>query len=592
MAGIPFVVDPNPRVASEHDQETAMHSKLAFMQNASWRNMFAQQWEEVAATIFPEQRNTFYFGAYNFPGLKKTDWQVDSSGMLALWRFSAICDSLLTPANMQWHSLCASNPDVMKDRATALWFENVTRTLFKQRYAPTANFAGQNYANFMQLGAFGTTGLFIDGFEDPVTKAIKGFRYKSEPLGSLFIAENHQGLVTEMFRWLRMTAKQIYTRWGPDKFPVSLIASLQENSPLVHNVVHHVYMRGDYDPQLILHPKGKPWASVYVYMDAGTLLEEDGYYTFPLACGRYSQAPGEVYGRGPAMMVLPSLKTLNAQKRTFLKVGHREADPVLLIADDGLLDGVSLMPGKVVKGGIDPKTGRPMVGTLPSGKIQTTLEMMQEERGIIDDAFLVNLFKVLEENPNMSATAVVELANQKGILMAPTMGRQQSEYLGSLVVREIDEGMRQGMFDAMPPALKEAEGEYEVVYTTPMSRTLRAQEVSGFMRSVEMAKEVAIASGDNSVLDPFDFPSAIPAIAEIQSVPPSWMSTPRQMAQKQKARAQQQAIAQKIQAASGQAALQNAQTKATQAGAGGAGGAGAQTPPGVFQPINLQQPGQ
>lgn len=556
--------------------------------------MFAQQWEEVSQLIFPEQRNTFYYGSYNFPGLKKTDRQVDSTGMLALWRFAAICDSLLTPANMQWHGLCASDEYVMKDRATALWFENATKTLFKERYAPHANFAGQNYANFMQLGSFGTDGMFVDGYNDPATGLVSGLRYRSEALGGLFITENHQGQVDGFFRWLRMTARQIYIKFGPNNFPQNIKGSLDSSSPLVFNIIHHVCRRADYDPQALLDKKGKPWASYYVSMDAPWILEEAGYYTFPLACGRYLQAPGEVYGRGPAMMVLPSLKTLNAQKRTFLKVGHREGDPILLTADDGILDGVSLRPGAQIKGGIDPQTGRLMVMPLPTGKIQTTLEMMQEERSIIDDAFLVNLFKVLEDNPNMSATAVVELANQKGILMAPTMGRQQSEYLGTLVVRELDELMRQGKLDPMPPRLVEAQGEFEVVYTTPMSRALRMGQVTGYMHALEMAKEVATATGDNSVMYPFATQRSIPAIAEILSSPPSWMSTPAEIKNKAAMAQRAQQIEQKIQAASGQAALQNAQTKQQEAQAKTSGSFGAATqgqpPPGTFQPINLQQP--
>lgn len=575
---------PEPRVIPRDEEECVYLTKQKFFQEAAWRNQYAQQWEEVSQTIFPEMKNTFYYGAYNFPGQKKTQEQVDSTGMLALWRFAAICDSLLTPANMQWHGLAASNDYVMKDRATRLWFEYAARLVFKQRYAPTANFAGQNYANFLQLGAFGTNGMFIDGFRDPYTDLVRGLRYKSEPLGSLFILVDHQNLVTGMFRWLRLTARQIYTRW-PQTFPPALVGPLQQESPLQYNVVHHVCRRADYDPEAILSIKGKPWASYYVAMDSNGLLEEDGYWSFPLACGRYLQAPGEVYGRGPAMMVLPSLKTLNAQKRTFLKVGHREGDPILLTADDGMLEGASMIPGSVVKGGIG-EDGHPRVGVMPSGKIQTTLEMMQEERNIVDDAFLVNLFKVLEENPNMSATAVVELANQKGILMAPTMGRQQSEYLGSSVVREVDELMRQGVLPPMPPRLREAHGEYDIVFTTPMSRTMRAQEVAGFMRSVEMAKEIALASGDNSVLDPFNFPVAIPGIAEVQSVPASWMSSKQQVAQKGQARAQAAQREQQTKDLPGQAAIMNAHTKAAAAGVGGGN-----TPPGTFAPINLQPQG-
>jgi hypothetical protein len=76
-----------------------------------------------AQLIWPEHRNTFFYGSWNWPGQKKTWQQVDASGMLALHRFAAISDSLLTPANSQWHTLEANDDYVMKDRATRLWFD-------------------------------------------------------------------------------------------------------------------------------------------------------------------------------------------------------------------------------------------------------------------------------------------------------------------------------------------------------------------------------------------------------------------------------------------------------------------------------------
>ena len=38
----------------------------------------------------------------------------------------------------------------------------------------------------------------------------------------------------------------------------------------------------------------------------------------------------------------------------------------------------------------------------------------------------------------MTATEVLERAREKGALLAPTMGRQQSEALGPMIEREID----------------------------------------------------------------------------------------------------------------------------------------------------------
>jgi hypothetical protein len=76
-----------------------------FAQLTTWRNTFAQQWEEVAELVLPTSRNTFFYGNFNWPGQKKTDRQVDATAMMALQRFGAILDSLLTPRNMLWHML-------------------------------------------------------------------------------------------------------------------------------------------------------------------------------------------------------------------------------------------------------------------------------------------------------------------------------------------------------------------------------------------------------------------------------------------------------------------------------------------------------
>ncbi len=260
------------------------------------------------------------------------------------------------------------------------------------------------------------------------------------------------------------------------------------------------------------------------------------------------------------MDVLPALKTLNAEKRMFLKQGHRAADPVLLTNDDGLIDSISLRPGAMNKGGVNDQ-GVEMVKVLPTGKIEVTKEMMDEERSLINDSFLVTLFQIMTETPQMTATEVVERINEKGILLAPTVGRQQSEYLGPMIERELDLLMDMRMLPPMPPRLREAKGEYHVVYTSPLARSQRAQEASGFLRTVESALEVAGQMQDMSILDPFSFNRAYPAIAEIQNVPPDWMNSDEEIEAKVKARAAQQQQQQQIESLPGQAAMMNAQTK-------------------------------
>jgi hypothetical protein len=565
-----LVAIDRPRVIGQREQDIVLDVMREFSQMQWARSTTAGHWEEIAALILPSSRNTFFYQNYNTPGAKKTEQQVDASGMMALHRFGAICDSLLTPRNMKWHQLSANNDYVMKDRGTRLWFEQATDILFKYRYSPMANFASQNQSNYQSLGAFGTGGMFIDRLDSRWHNGIAGLRYKSIPLGELFLRENHQGIIDGFIRWFKLTAYQAVQKWGRDALPEGLKAPLEQGSEWRYNFLHCVKPRDDHDPDR-LDVRALPFSSYYVSVEGQCLMQpEGGYRSFPIAAPRYDQAPGETYGRSPAMMVLPALKTLNAEKRTFLKQGHRAADPVLLVSDDGVVD-MNLRPGAMNKGGVS-SDGKPLVHVLPSGNIQISKEMMADEKSLINDAFLVTLFQILTETPQMTATEVIERTNEKGILLAPTIGRQQSEYLGPMIDRELDllASMRgadgEPVLPPMPPRLREARGEYEVVYTSPLARAARAQEVAGFFRTVEFVRELVNVTGDPSLLDPLDFETAIPEIAEINAVPVRWTSDDDAIGAKRKMRANQQARQEQIAAAPAAAAMIKARAVAAKTG--------------------------
>jgi len=567
-AVVPYALDltiRRQRDVSDRERAIVQGIMREFGQYQVRRSTFAGQWEEVSQLILPTSRNTFYYQNYNAPGQKKTQQQVDATGALALHRFCAIADSLVTPRNMFWHGL-SSDDYVMKDRATRLWFENTTKMLFRMRYAAKANFAAQNYNNWQSLGAFGNATMYVDRYDGRWDGGQSGLRYKSVPLGETFFGENHQGKVDRMIRWFRLTPYQAVQKWGLDALPGNLLQPLQQESQYGYNFLHCVRPRSDdYDPEAIDH-RSLPFQSYYVSIEGMCLMQpESGYRTFPFAVSRYDQTPGEVEGRGPAQLVLPSLKTLNAQKVTFLKQGHRAADPVLLTADDGVV-GLSMRPGATNKGGVT-SDGKLLVHTLPTGDIKISIEMMQEERAIIDDVFLVSLFKVLSENPNMTATQVIELVNEKGMLVAPTLGRQHTEYVGGLVERELDLLADMRMLDPMPPRLREARGHYEVTDTSPLSLAASAGKAAGFLRTIEQVRELVNVTQDVSLLDPFDFDTATPEIARINNVPEAWMADQQSIAAKRKNRAAAQQRQEQIQAAPAQAAMIKARAVAAKSGA-------------------------
>lgn len=538
---------------TQREQRIIDESLREFSELQTYRSQRAWQWEESASLGMPSMRNTFFYGNYNFPGIKKTQLQVDSTVMLANWKFGAICDAMMTPFSSQWHMLASTNPYIQKNRACRLYFEQVSHILAELRNSPTAAFRRNNQTIWQMTGMFGNAPMFVDQDCDLRGKPARGIRYKAIPLGQVFIRTNHQDKVIGFCRWFRLTAGQAmgYAEWR-DKLPEGIKQAAEKNSQAPFDFLHRVCPNDEYDPER-KDAGGKLYSSYYIAITGKKLLSEGGYRTFPMPYCRYMQNPEDSYADGPAQLILPTLKTVNAEKGMFLKLGHRTADPILLGPDDGLVD-PSLIPGAYVKGGVSPE-GKPLMQPLQFGSLQITKEMMDEERAIIGEAFLTTIFSALVENPQMTATQVVELINQKGIFLAPMAGSMAPDYLGALIERELDIAADLRMLPPMPPLLKEARGEYKVIYTSPLFKGARAGDAAGFLRTVESILEVAGQMQDPSLLDPFNFKVAVPAIADIQSVPPSWMASPEEMLAKAQIRAKQMAQQQQIQALPAQAAM-------------------------------------
>jgi hypothetical protein len=527
-----------------------------FEQLASQRGDLDSHCQEIAERVIPAHRNQFNSRGMNTTKGEKRNTEVyDATAGVALGRFSSILDSLLTPRNQTWHRVISSNPDLNKSKDVRGYFDTVTQILFRHRYSPLANFASQNQQNYSSLGAYGNGCVFIDKLRGKT----RGLRYKNIHFAQTYFMEDHQGMVDGVIRHYPMTARQAIQKWGVDALPSSIAKCTDKQQEFFF--LHCVKPRQDYDPER-LDARGKPFMSRHVCLDGKKLVGPDeGYESFPYAISRYLQTPGEVYGRSPAMEVLPAIKTLNAQKKTLLKQGQRAADPILLMNDDGMLNAFSMMPGAKNPGAVNAD-GRPLVHTLPVGNVNLNKDMMDEERAIINDVFLVTIFQIMVESPQMTATEVIERTREKGILLAPTIGRQQSEYLGPLINRELDLLGQMGLLPPFPMALREAKGEYELLYDSPLSRAARAEEVSGLNRSLQTVLEMVKFSGNAEPLDHYDWDSIIPELNDIHGVPSRWMRGPEQIEQIRGARAKAQQEAAAAQAAPGAAGLIGAAAKA------------------------------
>lgn len=519
------------------------------------RANFDSQWEEAAARLIPAHRSSFtgrgLDNVYGGQGAKKTEEMVDATASIANQRFGAVMESLGTPQSSFWHRLAPASKQLKNNRAVRLYFDELTELLFSYRYRPSANFVPQSQQVYTALGAYGNGTLYVDEPDDTL-----GLRYRYLHLGETFFAQNHAGIIDTLYRPFWLDARQAMQQFKTGLPEAITTAAQNANDSQKFEFLQCIYPNSDFH-QGQLGTEGMRFHSKYITRVAEKVILQEGYYSFPAPTARYTQAPNEVYGRGPAQWVLPSIKLLNEEKKVTIKTGHRALDPVLLAHDDGAIDGFSLRNGALNKGGVNAD-GKPLVHALVTGNFAISEKLMEMEKQIIFDAFLINLFQILIDTPQMTATEVLERAREKGMLIAPTAGRFQAEFLGRLIERELDVLGRQGLLPPPPQILIEAGGGYKIEYDSPMSRMMRAEKAAGYLRSRGIAVEMAAATGDASILDHFNDDVAMPEIMDIYGSPTRWTRSEEQVAQRRASREEAAADQQMIEAAPSIAAVAKA----------------------------------
>lgn len=532
------------------DDDLIRSIMMGLSEAQTWRSTFENHWDDVSRVVLPQMADSFQPDNINVPGQERGREMFDTTANTALYRYASAMNSMLTPAGSTWHGIRIADPKLNKLRSVRLWCEQVTEILFHYRNSARSGYQAQQYEAYVNQGAFGTSAMYIDALTDPRTGKPDGLRYRNIHIGELYVSENHQGIVDKVWRRWRMTARNISNQWfskNPDAAPDIIKAALAKNPEAKFFVVHHICPRESWS-SYPLSGKAMQFGSYYVLEQAKVLLDESGYRSWPLPVARINTAPGEMYGRGPAMQVLPAIKGLNSQKKTVLKQAHRAVDPVLLAHDDGILEGVNLAPGAVNYGAMTAE-GRALVGVLPTGNISIGMETMQLEQTAINDAFFVTLFQILVDSPQMTATEVLERAREKGALLAPSFGRYQTEGLGPQISREYELLVNQGKIPKPPQELLDANASWEVEYDAPLNRAIKSESAAGFQRTLQFAVEIANSTQDPSVFDVFNMEYALTDIARVQSVPEAYLAGPQEIQAKRQGRQQQQQQQQLVDAA-------------------------------------------
>jgi len=489
------------------------------------RSNVSNTWQDVAHYCLPRKA---YVTRTRTPGEKFDADVYDSTAMQSALVLAAGLHSYLTNPASKWFSLRLQDTELMQSKAVKEWLVVAENKIYS--ILNGSNFPQQIHEVYLDLSVFGTSCLYEEEDEKDI------LRFYCRPIGEIFIAEDDRERVDTIYRKFMMTAIQAWNRWGDKAGQLVSKAIEAKDYDKKIDFVHVVEPRYVYNPQK-KNSKNMPWSSTYWEITQKHKISESGYQEFPFFVPRFNKNSGEVYGTSPAMVSYADIKMLNQMSYTIIRAAQKIVDPPLMLPHDGYLLPIKLGPAALnfklnsALGNIEKVEPLVTHGNVPVG-----MEMENVRRDIIKRNFFVDLFLVLADQKNMTATEVMQRVEEKMLILAPTLGRLMSELLDPIIGRSFSILLRKGIIPP-PPGDLSNKG-YVIEYTSPLARAQRLEEMKSISNAITVIS--GIAQGIPTVLDKIDGDKLVDDIADLYGVAPDLILDSNEVKKIREARAEMQ----------------------------------------------------
>ena len=422
------------------------------------RTQWEDLWEEIYELMLPMQE-----GFFNKDQAEENmELIYDETAVVAIQRFASRLQSGLTPNFSSWFKLIPGTevpPNQMRDLQAQL--DTITKYLFEVIH--NSNFAQGTVESYLDL-AVGTGNLLVQ--EDTLGDRLITFDAVSQP--KVYVLPGPGGTIDRIFRVHSLDhireAKQL---WPKATFSDSLTKKMEQQEKAEAEVVESV-MR-DWSK------KGEEtWDyNVLVKNDKEMIFEDvfKGEGSNPWINFRWSNRPGEVYGRGPAILALPATRVANLVTKLTMENADIQIGGMWQVDDDGTVNVDTI---EIASGTIIPRT--PGTGGLesisPGGRIEFGDLLLSRTQEHIRDIFYSENLGSLDKTP-ISATEASIRTNSLAEVMGSSFGRLQYEFVVPLVKRIIFLLKKQGRIE-----IPRVNGrEVGIIATSPLARGMKIENV-------------------------------------------------------------------------------------------------------------------
>lgn len=398
------------------------------------------------------------------PGAKKMDRVFDSTAVISTIRFANRIQSDLIPPFQRWAKLKAGPmvPQEQREEADAL-LEGVTDILFAVIGSSNFDLA----ANELLLDLAVGTGAMLILEGDAVTPVV----YITAPINQVFLEEGKWGTVSGIFRTHKVAIRNIKSQWPQIKtLPAELGKQLKDNFDAEVDLFDACYYNED---------KGN-WCYEVVWEKSEESLMKATYRVCPWATPRWIKVAGEAMGRGPVILALPDIKTLNKLTELVLKNASLHISGVYTGVNDGVLNPntVVIAPGAVIpvasNGGTRGPSLMPLdrTGSFDLAQIQHEKLIMHIKQVLLDNALPP------ETGAVRSATEIAERIKELSEAVGSPFSRLLKEFIQPVIARTLDILERRGMV----PKIKVDGLGVAIQVVSPLAQLQNAADVEGVIR--------------------------------------------------------------------------------------------------------------
>ena len=256
------------------------------------------------------------------------------------------------------------------------------------------------------------------------------------------------------------------------------------------------------------------------------------------------------------MTALGQIKALQLEQKRKSQIIDKVTNPPMVGPSSLKNQRVSLLPGDITY--IDQMTQqdsfRPAYQVNPD--MSGLLADIQDTRQIIDRCYFVDLFRMLQSinTRSMPVEAVIEMKEEKLLMLGPVLERLNDEALNPLIDRAFSLMVRKNMIPQPPEVMQGMP--LRIEYISVMAQAQKSIGLSSLTQAVGFISQLAQVKPE--ALDKLNIDEAIDSYAEMSGVSPTVILPQEQVDQIRQQRAQQQQQAQA--AAMAQAAAQGAKT--------------------------------